>query len=88
MLVTYEHFPLEEKAAFSRICSSLGLNPRDFELEAEIERQNTANWHSQAHVVVVIHKPTARARVCAGYSKQSWIDAFDEQVRKFRFTSH
>lgn len=86
MLVTYDHFPLEEKAAFNRTCSNLGLNARDFDLEAEIECQDAVNWRSQAHVVVVIHKPTARARICTGYSRQSWIDAFDEQVRKYRFT--
>jgi len=87
MLVTYENFPVEEQAAFRRACSKLGLNQPDFDLEAEVESLDLAGWRSRPHSVVVTHRPTARTRICTGWAKRSWLAAFDEQVRKYRFTA-
>ena len=85
MLVPFQRFPAEEQVAFQRVCSSLGLNQPDFDLEAEIESLDPDAWRSQPHIVVVTHRPTARARICPGLPKRSWLEAFDEQVRKYRF---
>lgn len=85
MLVAFQSFPAEEQAAFQRLCSNLGLNQPDFELEAEVASLDLAAWRSQPHIVVVTHRPTSRARICSGWPKRTWLDAFDDQVRKNRF---
>ena len=87
MLVSYENFPIEEQAAFRRACAKLGIDQADFDLEAEVETAELAGWRSHPHLVIVTHRPSTRSRLCTGWSKRSWISAFDDQVRKFRFLS-
>lgn len=87
MLVSYEDFPIEEKTAFSLACTKLGLQQPDFDLKAEVETKELAGWRSKPHVVFVTHRPTSRYSICTGWTERTWIVAFDEQVRKFRFLS-
>lgn len=80
--VRYNDFPAEEKAAFRRVCGKLGLAEGDFELNAEVENLDLASWRARPHVVVVHHIPSSRTRVCAGWTKKSWLDVFEDFIRK------
>lgn len=84
MRVGYQEFPVEERAAFRRLCAQFGLREDDFELEAEVEDRELASWRARPHVVIVHHVPSSRTRICSGWARRTWLDIVADYFRKCR----